>query len=45
VGEGVNPGDIPAIGIGLKGTIVALVTVPDPTVMQQLLGKQLDRLP
>ena len=45
LGEGVDPGDIPAIGLGLKGTIVALVTVSDPTVVQQLLGQQLDRLP
>jgi hypothetical protein len=40
-----DPGDVPAIGLGLKGTIVALVTVDDPTVVQQLLGRQLDRLP
>jgi len=45
LGEGVNPGDLPAIGLGLKGTIVALVTVSDPVTVQQLLGRQLDRLP
>ena len=45
LGQGVNPGDIPAIGVGAKGTIVALVTASDPTVVQQLLVKQLDRLP
>jgi hypothetical protein len=45
LGEGVDPGDVPAIGLGQKGTIVVLVTVSDPTVVQQLLGKQLDRLP
>jgi hypothetical protein len=43
--EGVSPGDIPAIGLGLKGTIVALVTASDPGAVQQLLVKQLDRLP
>jgi hypothetical protein len=45
LGEGVNPGDLPAIGLGLKGTIVALVTVSDPATVQHLLGRQLDRLP
>jgi hypothetical protein len=42
---GVSPGDIPAIGLGLRGTVVALITATDPTNVQQLLVKQLDRLP
>jgi hypothetical protein len=37
--------DIPAIGLGVKGTVVALVTASDPTKVQQLLVAQLDRLP
>jgi hypothetical protein len=45
LGDGVKPGDIPAIGLGLKGTVVALVTASDPNNVQQLLVTQLDRLP
>jgi hypothetical protein len=45
LGEGVNPGDIPAIGLGLKGTVIALVTASDPANVQRLLVEQLDRLP
>jgi hypothetical protein len=45
LGEGIAPGDIPAIGLAVKGTVVALVTASDPDNVQQLLVKQLDRLP
>ena len=45
LGDGVKPGDIPAIGLGLRGTVVALVTASDPNNVQQLLVTQLDRLP